>query len=300
MKEIISYFFNQGDILPSSLPNGLVTIPEKLRQIFDRVGSHKLKMMFPNKAQEEINQLLAEIWKRLCDEKLSEVLNLQVQRYKAHEDLREQEWKKQKPNTKYRPDSSDSRMIGLVCDSPTNPKFETITSIWNKGFDPYKNLQDYLITHKYNSALPIGSDVTDFDHTKIVNILHFPGEINTQKCIEEGLSWKAENGAIGESCLRCPISKWAKLATLLGIDTDTTASSNAFRGCVAFYDICPIIGFNKCGGSHNNATIQDYVTTILVEFVKRCRNITHINVFGLAPCKYFREILQPILSLIHI
>ena len=162
-------------------------------QLFDRVGSPKMKMIFPNKPQEEINQLLAEIWKRLCNEKLSEVLNLQVQRYKAHEDLREQEWKLEKPNKKYGPDRTDSRMIGLVCDSPTNPKFETLASIWNKGFDPYKNLQADLITAMYNSALPIGSDVTDFDHTKIVNILHFPGEINTQNCIEKGMLWKAEN-----------------------------------------------------------------------------------------------------------
>ena len=68
------------------------------------------------------------------------------------------EWKKQKPNTKYRPDSTDSRMIGFVFNSPTKPAFKTLASQVVQEMDVFKELQLYLETKGYNSALPIGSD----------------------------------------------------------------------------------------------------------------------------------------------
>ena len=116
--------------------------------------------------------------------------------------------------------TTDPGMVGLVFDSPTNPKFETITTKWVKELDPYKNLQAHLVTTRYNSTLPIASDVTNFDHTQILNILHFPGDKDAQKLIEEGLLWRSKNGFIGECCLSYIYSKFATLATLLGITSE--------------------------------------------------------------------------------
>ena len=54
-------------------------------------------------------------------------------------------------------------------------------------------------------------------------MLHYPGDLNTQKMIEEGFLWSSKDGFIGESCLGYLYCKFAKLATLFGI---TTAEDN--------------------------------------------------------------------------
>ena len=102
-------------------------------------------------------------------------------------------------------------------------------------------------------------------------MLHYPGDLNTQKMIEEGLLWSSKDGFIGESCLSYLYCKFAKLATLFGI---TTAEDNErerrrerererelynnLRNCSAFCDMRPIIASNKFGGIYNNGTIQDF------------------------------------------
>ena len=118
------------------------------------------------------------------------------------------------------------------------------------------NLQDHLVTARYNSALPIASDVTNFDHTQILNILHFPGNKDAQKLIEEGLLWRSKNGFIGEYCLSYFYSKFAKLATLLGITSERREVYDKLLNISAFWDVCPVIASNKCGGSHNNRTFK--------------------------------------------
>ena len=45
-------------------------------------------------------------------------------------------------------------------------------------------------------------------------MLHYPGHLNTQKVIKEGLLWRSSYGFIGKSCLSYPFSKWAKLENL--------------------------------------------------------------------------------------
>ena len=191
-------------------------------------------------------------------------------------------------------------MIGFVFNSPTKPAFKTLASQVVQEMDVFKELQLYLETKGYNSALPIGSDAESLDDITNLNILNFPGDKDTQKQIEEGLLWKSKNGYIGECCLSYFLSKFAKLANLLGITTDEDnerAVYDKLRIRSAFWDVCPVTASNKCGGIHNNATIQDFVTQIFLAFVKRCRNLTHINAYGVLPAKYVRETLQPMLEL---
>ena len=78
----MDFFFYEASILPSSLVlNGPPTVPEKLRQLFDRVGTYKLNKLFPNELKEAIQKLLANAWKQLCNYDLWVALYLQGIRY---------------------------------------------------------------------------------------------------------------------------------------------------------------------------------------------------------------------------
>ena len=46
--------------------------------------------------------------------------------------------------------------------------------------------------------------------------MHYPGHLNTQKVIKEGLLWRSNYGFIGKSFLSYPFSKWAKLEFFFG------------------------------------------------------------------------------------
>ena len=141
--------------------------------MFDRVGSYKLNKLFPNESKERIADLLANAWRQLCNYNLWVALYLQDIRYTRYEQLQRKDWARQKPNIKFRDTNKDPGMIGFVFSSPTDPAFKTPTSQLVQEMDLFKELQLYLETKGYNSALPICSDAESFGDIEVFNWFHF-------------------------------------------------------------------------------------------------------------------------------